>query len=175
VAGILLWWRLGYVLLYNPTFYLNNPQKILAIYEGGMSFHGGIIGVILGLLWFSKYAKKPLLTVGDIVALTIPIWIFFGRIANYLNGELRGYTWYNGPFAMYYQGIWHFPSPLLEAILEWILLLLIMLVIQKKLPYRGMISGTFLMWYGLMRLFVEYGFRLPDVQIGYIANIFTLW
>jgi phosphatidylglycerol:prolipoprotein diacylglycerol transferase len=61
------------VLLYNPAFYLNNPQKILAIYEGGMSFHGGIIGVILGLLWFSKYAKKPLLTVGDIVALTIPI------------------------------------------------------------------------------------------------------
>lgn len=174
VGGIILWWRLGYVLFYNPLFYFSQPWKVFAIYEWWMSFHGGIIGVILWILWFSRKYKKPLLEVGDIVAITVPIGIFLGRIANYLNGELRWYAGYNWPFAMMHQGVSYFPSPLLEAFLEGILLLILLLSAQRISSRRGVVSGVFLLGYGCMRLFVEYGFRLPDAQIGYIAGIFTL-
>ncbi len=139
-----------------------------------MSFHGGIMGVILGLVWFARYKRIPLLQISDEVAVTVPLGIFLGRIANYLNNELVGFAGYSGPFAMIRDGVGHFPSPLLEAILEGLLLGGILLHLQRNKVPIGIISGVFLMEYALCRLFVESYFRLPDPQIGYIFGIFTL-
>jgi phosphatidylglycerol---prolipoprotein diacylglyceryl transferase len=118
VMGIILGGRLGYVVFYNLPYYLEHPLKILAIHDGGMSFHGGIIGVIIGLLVTSYVRKIPLLKLGDAVGPVVPIGICLGRIANYLNNELVGFAGYTGPFAMMKGAVSHFPSPLLQALLE---------------------------------------------------------
>jgi phosphatidylglycerol:prolipoprotein diacylglycerol transferase len=122
MVGILVGGRLGYVFFYNFSYYLQHPIQVLAFHEGGMSFHGGIIGVVLGLLWFAHSRKISLLTVSDEVAVTVPLGITLGRVANYLNNELYGFAGYTGPFAMVRNGISHFPSPLLEAVMEGIIL-----------------------------------------------------
>ena len=118
VVGIILGGRLGYVMFYNLSYYLEHPLKILAIHDGGMSFHGGIIGVIIGLLITSYLRKISLLRLGDAVGPVVPIGICLGRIANYLNNELVGFAGYTGPLAMMKGNISHFPSPLLQALLE---------------------------------------------------------
>ena len=136
-----------------------------------MSFHGGIIGVVLGLAYFAYRTKTPLLMVGDEVAITIPIGIGLGRIANFLNNELVGYAGYTGPLGMFKDADFHFPSPLLESFLEGFILLAILIYLRSRSSARGILSGAFLSLYGLMRIFVEAYFRLPDPQVGLIYGL----
>lgn len=174
MAGILLWGRIWYVVFYNLSYYLQYPSKIFALWEWGMSFHGGIIGVILAIIFYSQYTKKRLWMVADEVAVTVPLGICLWRVANYLNNELFGYPWYYGPFAMVHQNVSHFPSPLLESLLEGVLLWAILLLLQKRQLKTGMLASLFLIGYSLARLIVEIFFRLPDPQIWYLWGGFSM-
>lgn len=165
IAGIVLGGRFGYVVFYNLPYYLEHPSKILAVWEGGMSFHGGIIGVTIAILLFCKFKRQHIWKVADEVAVTVPLGICLGRIANYLNNELVGYPGYTGPFAMIKNGVSHFPSPLMESLLEGVVLGSILIFIQRKNPKVGILAGTFLLGYAVTRLISEIGFRLPDAQI----------
>ncbi|MCT4617153.1 MAG: prolipoprotein diacylglyceryl transferase [Candidatus Gracilibacteria bacterium] len=169
--GIILGGRLGYVVFYNLEYFLNNPLKIPAVWEGGMSFHGGVLGVIVALILFTKKYKLNLLETSDALLKLVPIGLFLGRIGNYINNELYGKE-YSGPLAMIINGKTYFPSPLLEAFLEGIILFILLNFFwQSKKP--GFISGAFLFFYGIFRFFIEF-IRLPDSQIGYIGGIITM-
>ncbi len=168
--GVILGGRIGYILLYNFSYYISEPLKIFAIWEGWMSFHGGLLGVILATYYFSKKFDYKFWNVIDILAVITPVGLAFGRFGNYLNNELYGFADYSGPFAMRVQGIPHFPSPLLELLLEGVVLFVILLFIFFKTNLKnspGKISGIFLLWYGIARIISEF-FRLPDSQIWYI-------
>lgn len=174
MAGIILGGRIGYVVFYNLSYYWQYPSKIFAIWEWGMSFHGGIIGVIIAILCYSKYVKKSLWVVADEVSVTVPLGICLWRIANYLNNELYGYPWYRWPFAMIHQNVPHFPSPLLESVLEGLLLWTILLVLQKRQLKAGILASLFLIGYSLARLVVEMFFRLPDPQVWHLWGGFSM-
>lgn len=176
--GVILGGRLGYVIFYNLPYYLENFWKIFAIWEGGMSFHGGLIGVLLATLYFAKTRKYSFWNLIDHLAVITPIGLGLGRIGNYLNNELYGYADYIGPFAMRVGDNYHFPSPLLEMFLEGILLFLILafLFFYKNFYKKtAKLSAIFLIGYGLSRIFVEF-FRLPDANIGYLfgTNFITM-
>lgn len=176
--GIIIGGRLGYVLLYNFSYYTSHPLQIFAVWEGGMSFHGGLLGVILATCIFAKKFSYKFWSIIDILAVITPIWLAFGRFGNYLNNELYGFADYHGPFAMMVEGIPHFPSPLLELFLEGIWLFLIMIFFFFRTNYKnfsGKLSGVFLTGYAAFRIFAEF-FRLPDVHIGYIlgTNFLTI-
>ncbi len=174
ISGILLGGRIGYIVFYNFSYYLAHPLKSLAVWEGGMSFHGGIIGVTVAVMLYSKMMKKNLWQVADEVAVTVPFGIFLGRIANYLNNELVGYAGYSGPFAMIRDGIAHFPSPLVESLLEGLVLGGVLLFLQTKNLKSGRLAGAFLVGYAITRIISEVAFRLPDTQIGYLWGGFSL-
>lgn len=168
--GVIFGGRLGYVLLYNFSHYISHPLEIFMIWQGGMSFHGGLVGVILAVLFFAKKFDYPFWKVIDILAVITPIGLLFGRFGNYLNNELYGFADYNGPFAMVVAGVPHFPSPLLEMFLEGFVLFSIMAFLffrTKMYEKTGKLSGIFLVSYAIFRIFVEF-FRLPDAHIGYI-------
>lgn len=167
VLWVILWGRLGYVVFYNLWYFIDHPLEILMPWKGGMSFHGGAIGVIIAWYIAAQKIKKPFLTVADKLVWIVPIGLFFGRIGNYINGELMGLPGYNWPIARYINGVSYFPTPLLEALLEGWVLLSILLWKKKKIVYPGQLGVWFLGGYGLMRFFAEF-FRTPDVQIGYI-------
>ncbi|MDD3645997.1 MAG: prolipoprotein diacylglyceryl transferase [Candidatus Gracilibacteria bacterium] len=169
VAGVILGGRLGYVIFYNLTSYIENPLDILKVWEGGMSFHGGVIGVIIAMYLFSKRYKVGFLKLSDEITAVLPIGLGLGRIGNYLNKELLGFP-YNGPLAV--NG--NFPSPLLEALLEGVVLFIILNLVYKNRKFDGQIASLFLIFYGVFRIIVELFFRLPDANIGYIAGYFTL-
>lgn len=171
---VLLWWRLGYVLFYNLSYYLSNPFDVLKVWEWWMSFHGGALWVIISLIIFSKIYNKNFFKIVDEITLLVPIWLFFWRIWNYLNKELLGfpYEWF---LAVEKAWNYYFPSPLLEAFLEWIILFLILIFVYKKRTYYGQIWASFLIWYWVFRTIVELFFREPDSQIWYIFSFFTLW
>ncbi len=174
---VILGGRLGYVLFYNLPYYIENPREIFSIWKGGMSFHGGFLWVMIALWWFSLRRKYSFFFVSDALALIIPIALGLWRIGNYINGELPGFTPYNGPFALVINGISYFPSTLLEMCLEWILLFFILAWISKWLSHRsigqsGILSACFLIGYSVMR-FISEMFRLPDEHIGYIFG--TSW
>lgn len=179
--GIILGGRIGYILFYDISYFLSHPEQILQIWKGGMSFHGGLVGAISGIYIASKRIKIPFLQIADQAAIITPIGLFFGRISNYLNNELYGFSPYNGPFPMMVHDVAHFPSPLLEAALEGIILGIILFVVDKKIhgsssnqgKLVGIIGGLFLLIYGIFRIFIEF-FRLPDIQIGYIFHFITL-
>jgi phosphatidylglycerol---prolipoprotein diacylglyceryl transferase len=165
--GIILGGRLGYVLFYRPEYYFENPAEILQLWDGGMSFHGGVIGTSLGILWMARKHKLDWLRVHDYVACCVPFGLFFGRIANFVNGEL----WGRGPtdvaWAMVFPTggpIPRHPSQLYEAGLEGILLFLVLWYLFWKTDARyqpGKLVGAFLLGYGLARFVVEF-FRQPD-------------
>ena len=174
--GILLGGRLGYVLFYGNAYFFRHPTEIFAIWHGGMSFHGGIIGVVLGLYFFAVKEKIPFLKITDIVALYVPIGIFLGRIANFINGELWGRIT-NVPWAVKFPDggyLPRHPSQIYEALSEGILMLLILNFLWRKNFVRehiGIISACFLIIYTLSRMCMEF-FREPDQQIGFLfANI----
>ena len=176
VISIIIGGRLGYVAFYNIQYYLSNPIDILKIWEGGMSFHGALIGIILGTYIFSIRRKIETLFLLDIIACVSPIGIFFGRIANFINGELVGKV-SSVPWSVIFPSIDltpRHPSQLYEAALEGFLLFLILNIIFFKKKYEiGSCSYFFLIYYGVFRIISEL-FREPDVQLGYIFNIASM-
>ncbi len=170
IVGLILGGRFGYVLFYNLSYYLDNPLDILKIWHGGMSFHGGLIGIILASIIFAKRNNENAFIYMDIIALVAPIGIFFGRLANFINSELYG-TITNVPWAVTFIQVDNFPrhpSQLYEALLEGLCLFLILIYFWKKFSNKpGIISGLFLIIYSIFRFFVEF-YRVPDEQLGYI-------
>ena len=164
--GIILGGRLGYVLFYRPDFYFNDPVQILRLWDGGMSFHGGVIGTSLGILWMARRHKLSWLRIHDYVACCVPFGLFFGRLANFVNGELWGRET-DVPWAIVFPTggeIPRHPSQLYEAGLEGVLLFLILWFLFWKTDSRyqpGRLVGAFLLVYGLSRFLVEL-VRQPD-------------
>lgn len=172
--GVVLGGRLGYVLFYNPVHYLSNPLDILMVWQGGMSFHGGALGVILAIVLFSRRHGLNLLSVGDTICTVVPMGLLFGRIANFINGELFGRAAPEDlPWAMIFPGggpIPRHPSQLYEAGLEGLVLLVVMHLLWRQPALRlraGFLSGAFLAGYGIARIICEF-FRQPDVQLGFL-------
>ena len=179
MSGIILGGRLGYVLFYNLHHYLNHPIKILYIWEGGMSFHGGMIGIILSILIFSQKNKIHFLKLSDLIACAAPIGLFFGRISNFLNGELWGKPT-NLPWGIIFEkcagNLKRHPTQLYESLLEGLLIFLILLFLVKKykiLNHPGKTSGLFCILYACSRISIEF-FREPDKQLGYIYENITM-
>ena len=176
IISILLGGRIGYILFYNFGYYLSNPFDILKIWEGGMSFHGALIGIILGTYWFSIKKNIHTFFLLDIIAFVAPIGIFFGRIANFINGELIGKTtnvFWGIIFPNFDNKVRH-PSQLYEALLEGAVLFIIMNLILFRKNYKiGTCSYVFLIFYGIFRIFSEI-FREPDAQIGYLFNLISM-
>jgi phosphatidylglycerol:prolipoprotein diacylglycerol transferase len=176
--GIILGGRLGYVLFYHPGYYLAHPLEILSVWRGGMSFHGGLLGVILASLLFARSRRLPFLEIVDALAVVTPIGLFFGRLANFINGELWGRP-SDVPWAVAFPGAGpepRHPSQLYEAGLEGIVLLLVMLWFASR-PYRpeqrGTLGGIFLIGYALARILSEL-FREPDAHLGFLAGGVTM-
>ena len=177
IISIILGGRLGYVIFYNLSYYLNNPLDILKIWQGGMSFHGALIGIILGTYYFSKFNSTKTFFFLDVIACVAPIGLFFGRIANFINAEL-----YGKPTNVFWSVIFpkvdnvsRHPSQLYEAALEGLVLFCILILIlnfYRKIKI-GIMSSIFLITYGIFRIFIEQ-FREPDTHIGYILNNFSL-
>jgi len=176
IISMLIGGRIGYVLFYNFGYYLSNPFDILKIWEGGMSFHGALIGIILGTYWFSIKKNIPTFFLLDIVAFVAPIGIFFGRVANFINGELVGKTtdvFWGVIFPNIDNSIRH-PSQLYEAFFEGVVLFIIMNSILFKNNYKtGTCSYMFLIFYGIFRTFSEF-FREPDSQVGYLFDLISM-
>jgi phosphatidylglycerol:prolipoprotein diacylglycerol transferase len=170
-AWVILGGRLWYILFYNLSSYLENPLHILRIWEWGMSFHGGMLWVILAVYLFHKIKKVSFLKVMDEIALTVPIWIWLGRVGNYINWELLWFAWYTGPLSIN----WRFPSPLLEAFLEWFITLVVLFMVSKKQKFAWQLWALFLILYWFFRLLVEVFVRTPDAHIGYIFWYFSMW
>ena len=175
IIGIILGGRLGYIVFYNFNYYLNNFFDIFKIWQGGMSFHGGLLGIIVASILFGKKNNQDPFIYMDLVSLVAPIGIFFGRLANFINSELYG-TVSHIPWSVIFvkvDNLSRHPSQLYEAILEGVILFLILMYFRNKnyLIKPGLISGLFLIFYSIFRFFVEF-FRVPDEQIGYL--IFNL-
>ena len=176
IIGVIVGGRLGYVIFYNLTFFLNQPIEIFKLWEGGMSFHGGLIGVILSTYIFSKVKKLNYKIYFDIICCAAPIGIFLGRIANFINSELYG-TPTDKPWGIIFPEIDNLnrhPSQLYEAFLEGIVLfVLINFLFLKKNFNHGLISFLFLIFYGIFRIISEF-YREPDKHIGYIFDFISL-
>ena len=177
IIGIILGGRIGYVIFYNFSYYLDNIFDIFKIWQGGMSFHGGLLGVIASSYIFAKKNNQNPFFYLDQVSLVAPIGIFFGRLANFINSELYGTTT-DMPWSVIFvevDNLSRHPSQLYEAILEGIILFLILIYFMNKgyLKKPGLISGLFLILYSLFRFFVEF-FRVPDEQIGYLFLNLTM-
>ncbi len=177
IIGIILGGRIGYALFYNFSYYINNPLEILMVWNGGMSFHGGLIGVILSCVIFGKKHKINSFIFLDLVALSAPIGIFFGRIANFINSELYGRAtdlpW--GVQFVLIDNIKRHPSQIYEAFFEGIILFFILnyLFRRKYIVTPGKLSALFLIFYSLFRYSLEF-FRVPDPQIGFLFLNSTL-
>lgn len=171
--GIILGGRLGYVLFYKPLYYLGHPLEIFALWQGGMSFHGGALGVILATIAFAWRRDIRFLPLGDIVALMTPIGLFFGRLANFVNAELYGRQ-SDVDWAMIFPTdplrVPRHPSQLYEAALEGLVLFVILLWIARRTSARsrpGLLGGLFLVGYALARIVCEF-FREPDAHLGFL-------
>ena len=172
--GVVLGGRLGYVLFYKPGYYIGHLDEVLSLWRGGMSFHGGMLGVILAAILFARSRKLNIFSVGDLAALAAPIGLFFGRIANFINGELWGrasdVSWaiiFPDPRA---GNIPRHPSQLYEAALEGIVLFTLLLLAMRfldSLKRPGEIGGLFLIGYGIARITAEF-FREPDAHLGFL-------
>jgi len=176
--AVILGGRLGYVIFYKPEFYLANPGEIIKTWQGGMSFHGGLIGVMIAAVWFTRLRKIQFLAFMDLASAVAPIGLFFGRMANFINAELWGRTtdvaWGivfpgGGPYPRH-------PSQIYEALLEGLLMLVILHLVWRRESLRskpGVITGVFLIGYALSRMFVEL-FRQPDAHLGYLIGGTTM-
>jgi phosphatidylglycerol---prolipoprotein diacylglyceryl transferase len=177
ICGILFGGRLGYVLFYNPSYYFSNPSEILAVWKGGMSFHGGLCGVILSIFIMCKRYQLRFIPVMDLLAAASPIGLFFGRIANFINGELYGrptdMAW--GIIFPYSDGLARHPSQLYEAFAEGLILFILLYSVIKRggLNHTGRLSGLFLSGYAIARLIIE-NFREPDAHIGLLWNLISM-
>ena len=176
--GVVLGGRLGYVLFYNPGYYLDHPLAILQVWEGGMSFHGGLLGVLVAGLVFVRQRRIEALAFADVIACAVPIGLFLGRIANFINGELFGRI-AEVPWAMVFPRGGpepRHPSQLYEAALEGIVLFVLLFFLRRREDLRrraGLLTGVFLTGYGLARFIAEL-FRQPDEHIGFLLGGTTM-
>ncbi len=170
ILAVLLGGRLGYILFYNLEHYLSSPGDILKLWQGGMAFHGGLIGVVSSIVIYALVKKIPVLRLADICSAAAPVGFFFGRIANFVNGELYGRVT-DGPWGMVFPRGGpepRHPSQLYEALLEGLVLFLVVFFMARNDKIRnrpGLISAAFLGGYGLFRFIIEY-VRQPDDQLG---------
>jgi len=178
IIGVIIGGRIGYVMFYQLNSFILDPKYIFYIWKGGMSFHGGLTGMIIGVFLFSKKNNIDFFALSDLVSLVAPVGLFFGRIANFINTELIGRIT-DFPLAVIYPSIDNFPrhpSQLYEAFLEGVVLFIILLYVffknYSKEKY-GKISGIFLLFYGIFRFLIEF-LREPDQQIGLIFNFFSM-
>ena len=178
VIGIILGGRLGYIIFYNLAYYIENFSEVFMLWQGGMSFHGGLAGVIISIIIFSKKTKISFFKFADIVSCVAPIGIFLGRIANFINAELYGKI-STLPWAIIFPDAGNasrHPSQIYEAILEGVILFLLInyFALKKKFFFKsGYISGLFLIFYSVLRLFSEI-FREPDLHLGLFLNYFSM-
>ena len=178
VIGIILGGRLGYIFFYNLEYYIQNFPEIFKIWQGGMSFHGGLIGIIISIIFFSKKTKINFFKFSDIVSCVAPIGIFLGRVANFINGELYGKV-STLPWSVIFPNggdVGRHPSQIYEAILEGLVLFILInyLALKKELLFKtGYISGLFLILYSILRIFSE-NFREPDMHLGLFFNYFSM-
>lgn len=195
--GMLLGGRIGYVLFYNLPFFFDNPLCLFKVWDGGMSFHGGLIGVIIVILWFSYCTKRHLFEMADFVAPLVPFGLGAGRLGNFINGELWGRVTTHTPWAMlfpasrdkdlallpdhpHWQSIFEqygmlprHPSQLYEMLLEGVMLFIILNLFIRKTRPMGSVSGLFLICYGIFRILVEF-FRQPDAQLGLFLGVISM-
>ncbi len=170
MLGVILGGRLGYVLFYDLAVYIHDPSEILRIWNGGMSFHGGLLGVMAAMFWFARKKGKTFWQIADFVAPTIAPGLFFGRIGNFINGELWGKP-SDVPWAVVFPGagpLPRHPSQLYEAALEGAVLFLLVWFFSRQRRPDGAVTGLFALGYGVFRFAVEF-VRLPDAQLGYLA------
>jgi phosphatidylglycerol:prolipoprotein diacylglycerol transferase len=177
IIGIILGGRIGYIVFYNFSYYLDNFLDIFKIWQGGMSFHGGLLGIIVSSYIFAKKNNQNPFFYLDQVSLVAPVGIFFGRLANFINSELYG-TVSDIPWSVIFikvDNLSRHPSQLYEAILEGLILFIILIYFTNKnyLNKPGLISGLFLIFYSIFRFLVEF-FRVPDEQIGYLILSLTM-
>lgn len=176
--GIILGGRLFYVLFYNFDLFFKNPLEIFALWHGGMSFHGGLCGVILAIFYSAKKIKYPFFGLTDLAALYTPIGLFLGRCANFINDELFGRVT-DVPWAVRFPNggyLPRHPSQLYEALLEGVVLFFLLNILFRFSfirKHKGIVSGTFLVFYALSRIFVEF-FRQPDAQLGFLFKGVTM-
>ncbi len=172
IIGILAGGRLGYVFFYKPLYYVYHPLEAMMIWKGGMSFHGGMIGITLAAYFFARKYKLRFFKLQDLIAAAAPIGLFFGRISNFINGELYGRITF-GPLGMVFphsDGLPRHPSQLYEAAMEGLVLFAVLYYLthhRHALKKPGMLSATFLIGYGLSRFIVEF-FREPDAHLGFL-------
>lgn len=172
IVGVVLGGRLGYVLFYGDGYYFSHPMEILAFSQGGMSFHGGLVGLLAGGAVAAKLTRIPFLTLADLGAIAAPVGLFFGRCANFVNGELWGAPT-DLPWGVVFGGaagtMPRHPSQLYEALLEGLVIFCVLYALSRKMPPRprGTFLGGFLAMYGLFRFLLEF-VRQPDAQLGYL-------
>jgi phosphatidylglycerol:prolipoprotein diacylglycerol transferase len=169
VLGVVLGGRLGYVLFYNPLQYLSRPLEVFAVWQGGMSFHGGLLGVVIAVVFFCRRRKLPILLTGDILATSATIGLGLGRIGNFINGELWGRTT-DLPWGMIFPGggpLPRHPSQLYEAALEGLLLFVILYFMHRRRVAEGVPFFCFFIGYGLFRFLIEF-VRQPDAHLGFL-------
>lgn len=177
VLGVVIGGRLGYVLFYGGDLYLEKPLEVFAIWDGGMSFHGGLVGILVAGLIAARIVGVPWLTLCDMGAVGTPVGLALGRLANFANAELWGRPT-DVPWAIVFPSaglVGRHPSQLYEAALEGVVLLVVMVLLARKLPPRprGELLGWMIALYGAFRIFVEF-FREPDAQLGFIAGGVTM-
>lgn len=175
--GVIVGARLFYVLFYNLPYYLQHPAHILMFTEGGMSFHGGLVGALVGGFVACRALRLSFVTMADLTVIGAPIGLFFGRLANFVNGELWGKPT-DLPWAVAFPsggGIMRHPSQLYEAVLEGIVIFIVLMVLARRVPPRprGTFIGAFLALYGTFRFLIEF-VRVPDAQLGYLLGPITM-
>ena len=178
ILGVIIGGRLGYCLFYKPTFFLAHPLKIFAVWDGGMSFHGGLLGVFAAMFWFARTRHRPWLRVMDFIAPCVPLGLATVRVANFVNGELWGRVADPSlPWAMVFRGAGpqpRHPSQIYQALLEGVLLFVLLWLYARgngpdgRGRKMGQVSGAFLIGYGVFRFIAEY-FREPDSFLGLLS------
>ncbi len=173
VVGVVLGGRIGYCLFYKPEYYASHPLEIFYVWQGGMSFHGGMLGVILAMVWFAHSRKRPWLEVTDLIAPCVPTGLAAGRVGNFINGELWGrFSDPSLPWGMVFPQsgsmLPRHPSQIYQFLLEGILLFVLLWLYARKPRKLGQVSGAFLIGYGIFRFTAEF-FRQPDDYLGLLA------
>ena len=174
-VGVILGGRIGYILFYNLSYYLEHPMKLFAVWEGGMSFHGGLAGAVLATLYFIRKHKVRFYPLADIGFLAAPVGLGLGRVGNFINGELYGRVT-DLPWGVVFRGggsLPRHPSQLYEALLEGPVMFLILFAISRKVNKDGVVVWAFIALYGLFRFLVEF-VREPDEQIGYLFGALSM-